>query len=325
MKLHRRQFLRLVAGAAALPARPRIAMGQPYPTRPVRIIIGFGAGGVGDIVARLIAERLSERMGQQFVIENRPGAGTNIATEAVANTAPDGYTLLFATSANAINATLYEKLSFNFIRDLAPVAGLFDAPLIMEVDTSFPARTVSEFIAYAKANPGKINFASGGVGSPPHVSGELLKMMAGINMIHVPYRGMPPALADVLGGQVQLIFTFMPESIEYIRTGRLRALGVSTASRLDALRDIPTVRESLPGFEATVMNGLCAPRNTPQAIIDALNLEINAVLADERIKARLDDWGLRALTGSPADFGRLILNDTEKWAKVVRFAGVKAN
>jgi len=325
MKLRRRQFLRLAAGAAALPAVSRFATAQTYPTRPVRIIIGFAAGGTGDIVARLVGQWLSERMGQQFVIENRPGAGTNIATEAVVNSAPDGYTLLFATSANAINATLYEKLSFNFIRDLAPVAGLFDAPQIMEVNPSFPARTVPEFIAYAKANPGKINFASGGIGSPPHVIGELFKMMAGVNMIHVPYRGMPPALADVIGGQVQLIFTFMPESIEHIRTGKLRALGVTTAWRLEVLPGVPTVGEFLPGFEATAMNGLCAPKNTPPAIIDRLNVWINAALADQKIKAQLDDWGFRVLTGSPADFGRHIAKDTEKWAKVVSFAGVKAN
>jgi tripartite-type tricarboxylate transporter receptor subunit TctC len=324
MKLSRHQFLHLAAGGAALPAVSRFAWAQTYPTRPVRIIVGFAAGGVTDILARVMGQRLSERLGHPFIIENRPGAGSNIGTEAVVRAPVDGYTLLLATSSNAINATLYEKLSFNFIRDLAPVASIVDAPHVMEVNPSFPATTVPEFIAYAKANPGKVNYASGGVGSSSHATGELFKMMAGVNMIHVPYRGMPPALTDLIGGQVQVIFSFMPESIEYIKAGRLRALAVTTAARFDILPEIPTVGDFLPGFQATAAQGLCAPKNTPAAIVEKLNGEINAALADQKIKAQLDGLGLRVLSGSPADYGKLIAEDTEKWAKVVRFAGMKA-
>jgi tripartite-type tricarboxylate transporter receptor subunit TctC len=324
MKLSRHQFLHLAAGAAALPAVSRFAWAQTYPTRPVRIIVGFAAGGVTDILARVMGQRLSERLGQPFIIENRPGAGSNIGTDAVVRAPADGYTLLLATSSNAINATLYEKLSFNFIRDLAPVASIVDAPHVMEVNPSFPATTVPEFIAYAKANPGKVNYASGGVGSSSHATGELFKMMAGVNMIHVPYRGMPPALTDLIGGQVQVIFSFMPESIEYIKAGRLRALAVTTAARFDILPEIPTVGDFLPGFQATAAQGLCAPKNTAAAIVEKLNGEINAALADQKIKAQLDGLGLRVLSGSPADYGKLIAEDTEKWAKVVRFAGMKA-
>jgi tripartite-type tricarboxylate transporter receptor subunit TctC len=325
MTILRRQFLHLAAGAVGLPAISRMAWAQTYPTKPVRIIVGFAAGGVTDIVARLMGQRLSDRLGHQFLVENRPGAGTNIATEAVANALPDGYTLLLATSANAINATLYNKLSFNFIRDIAPVTSIADSPHVMEVSPSFPAKTVPEFIAYAKANPGKINYASGGIGSPMHVTGELFKMMAGVNMIHVPYRGTPPALTDLLAGQVQVIFSPVPESVEYIRAGKLRALAATTATRLDVLPDIPIVGDFLPGFEATSLQGLCAPKNTPAAIIDKLNREINAALADQKIKAQIEGLGLRVLSGSPSDYGRLISEETEKWAKVVKFSGAKAD
>jgi tripartite-type tricarboxylate transporter receptor subunit TctC len=325
MKLPRRTFLHLAAGTVALPAVSRIACAQAYPTRPVRIIVGFAAGGVTDLVARLIGQRLSDRLGQQFFVENRPGAGTNIATEAVANAPPDGYTFLLATSANAINATLYEKLNFNFIHDIAPVASIVDAPLVMEVSLSFPAKTVPEFIAYAKANPGKINYASGGIGSPPHATAELFKMMAGVNMTHVPYRGSPPALTDMIGGQVQVMFDPTTSSLEYIKAGKVRALAVTTATRSEALPDLPTVGDFLPGFEATALQGLCAPKNTPAAIIDKLNREVNAALADQKIKAQLEDLGLRVLSGSPADYAKLVAEDTEKWAKVVKFAGIKAD
>lgn len=325
MKLVRRDFLRLAAGAAVLPAKSRAAGAQAYPSRPVRIVVGFAAGGVTDIVARLMAQRLSDRLDQQFLVENRTGAGTNIATEAVANAPPDGYTFLLSTSANAINATLYDKLNYNFIRDFAPVASIVDAPHVMEVNPSFPAKTVPAFIAYAKANPGKINYASGGIGSPPHVVGELFKMMAGIDIIHVPYRGTGPALTDLLGGQVQVIFSPVPELIEYIRAGKLRALAATTATRLDVLPEIPTVGEFVPDFEATSSQGLCAPKSTPAAIIDKLSNEVNAALADQKIRAQLEALGLRVLSGSPSDYGRLIAADTEKWAKVVKFSGAKAN
>jgi tripartite-type tricarboxylate transporter receptor subunit TctC len=323
--MKRRNFLRLAAGAATLPTLTCRALAQTYPTRPVRIIVGFAAGGVTDVVARLVGQRLSDRLGQQFFVENRPGAGTNIATEAVANAPPDGYTFLLAASANAINATLYEKLNFNFIRDIAPVAAIVDAPLVMEVSMSFPAKTVPEFIAYAKANPGKINYASGGIGSPPHATAELFKMMADVNMTHVPYRGSPPALTDMIGGQVQAMFDPTTSSLEYIKAGKIRALAVTTATRSEALPDLPTVGDFMPGFEATALQGLCAPKNSPAAIIDKLNREINAALADQKMKTQLEDLGLRVLSGSPADYGKLIAEDTEKWAKVVRFAGMKAD
>jgi tripartite-type tricarboxylate transporter receptor subunit TctC len=323
MKLPRRKFLRLAGAVAALPAFPRFAMAQTYPTRPVRIIGGFPVGSSPDIFVRLLGQSLSERLDQQFVIENRPGAGTNIATEAVVRAPPDGYTLLLATSANAINATLYHNLQFNFIHDIAPVASIVRFPHIMEVNPSFPAKTVPEFIAYAKANPGKINMASAGSGTPQHVIGELFKVMAGVDMLHVPYRGITPAVTDLLGGQVQVIFDAVPLSIEYIRAGKLRPLAVTTATRWDGLPDLPTVSEFLPGYEATSWLGVGAPRNTPSDIVEELNKEINAVLADPKTRSRLADLGGTPLPGSPADFGKLIVEETQKWSKVVKFAGAK--
>ena len=326
MKLpHRRQFLHLAAGAAALPSVSGLAWAQAYPSRPVRIVVPFAAAGAFDIMARLIGQWLSERLGQPFVIENRPGAGTNIGTETVVKAPPDGYTLLLAGTPNAINATLYEKLNFNFIRDIASVAGISRAPLVMAVHPSVPAKTVPEFIAYAKANPGKISMASAGIGAPSHVSGELFKMMAGVNVVHVPYRGAGPALVDLLAGQVQVGFPSMPSSIEYVRAGKLRALAVTSATRSDALPDIPTVDEALPGYEASASYGIGAPKGTPVEIIDMLNKEINAALGDSKMKARLADLGGTPLLGSAADFGKLIAEETEKWAKVIKFAGIKAN
>ena len=325
MKLGRRTFMHLSAGAAALPAISRLAWAQTYPARPVRIIVGFAAGGLTDITARLIGQQLSDRLGRQFIVENRPGAGTNVATEAVANARPDGYTFLLATSSNAINATLYERLNFNFVRDLDPVGSIADAPHIMEVNPSFPTRTVSDFITYAKANSGKINFASAGIGSSSHVTGELFKMMAGVNMIHVPYRGSSPAITDVIGGQVQVTFDPIASSIEYIRAGKLRALAGTGKRRLDVLPDIPIMSDFLPGFEASAWQGLCAPKNTPPAIILRLNNEINAALGNQKFKAQLQDLGLTGLPGSPADFGKLITEDTNKWANVIKFVGIKAD
>jgi len=323
MILSRRRFLHLAAGAAALPAVSRIARAQSYPLRPVRIIVGFAAGGTTDVLARMIGQWLSERLGQPFLIENRPGAGTNIATEAVVKSAPDGYTLLMVSPPNTINATLYEKLNFNFLRDIAAVAAIARVPNVMEVNPSVPASTVAEFIAYAKANPGKLSFASAGVGSSQHLSGEMFKMMAGVDMVHVPYRGGAPALTDLIGGQVQLMFDNVSSSIEHIRAGKLRPLAVSTATRSDALPDIPTVGDVLPGFEASAVNGVGVPRETPSDIIELLNRHINAALADPAIKARLANLGSTVLPGSPADYGRLLANETEKWAKVVKFSGAK--
>jgi tripartite-type tricarboxylate transporter receptor subunit TctC len=323
MKLPRRKFLHLVAGAGALPAVSRIAWAQTYPARPVRIVVGFPPGGPTDIAARLIGQSLSERLGQQFVIENRPGAGSNIGTEAVVRAPPDGYTLFLAYSANAINATLYDKLNFSFIRDIAPVAAINREPLVMLVNPSFPVKTVPEFITYAKANPGKINFASGGNGTPPHVSGELFKMMTGVNLVHVPYRGGGPALTDLLGGQVQAMFVAISASIENIRAGKLRALAVTSASRSDALPDIPTVGDFIPGYEASTWCGIGAPKATPAEVIDKLNKEINAGLVDPKMKTRLANIGSTALPGSPADFGKLIAEETEKWAKVVKLSRAK--
>jgi tripartite-type tricarboxylate transporter receptor subunit TctC len=323
MKLPRRKFLHLAAGAAALPAVSRVARADTYPTRPVRIIFGFPAGGAGDIVARLIGQWLQERFGQPFIIENRPGAGTNIATDLVVKAVPDGYTLLLATNANAINATLYDNLNFNFIRDIAPVASLSRTPLVMEVNPAFPAKTVPEFIAYSKANPGKINMASGGIGAPSHVSGELFEMMAGINMIHVPYRGSPPAITALLGGQVQVMFDTMSTSIEHIRAGKLLALAVTTATRSAELPNVPTVGQFLPGYEASGWSGVGVPKNTPAEVIEKLNREITAGLADPNIKTRLADLGAVPIPMTPADFGKLIADDTEKWGKVVKFAGIK--
>ncbi len=309
MKLPRRKFLHLAAGAAALAAIPRMAVAQAYPARPVRIVVGFAPAGVADINARLIGQWLSERLGQQFIVENRGGAGGNIATEAVVRSPADGYTLLLAGSNDAINATLYEKLNFNFIRDIVPVAGIAVVPNVMVVNLSVPARTVPEFIAYAKANPGKINMASAGSGTPNHMSGELFKAMTGVNMLHVPYRGGGPALADLLGGQVQVTFSPMPTSIETIRAGKLRALAVTSASRSEALPDIPAVAEFVPGYEASTWSGIGAPANTPADIVDKLNKEINAGLSDPKMKARFADLGATVLAGSPADFGNFIV----KW------------
>jgi tripartite-type tricarboxylate transporter receptor subunit TctC len=323
MKLPRRQFLHLAAGAAALPALSRFAWAQAYPARPVRIVVPFAAGGSTDITARLIGQWLSERLGQQFVIENRPGAGSNIGTELVVNAPPDGYTLLLVGASSAINATLYEKLNFNFLRDITAVAGVISVPFIMAVNPSFPAKTVSEFIAYARANPGKVTMASGGNGTAGHLSGELFKMMAGLNMVHVPYRGEAPALTDLLGGHVQAMFGTMPASIEYIRAGKLRALAVTSARRSEALPDLPRVGDFLPGYETSAWQGVGAPKNTPVEIIDRLNKEINAGLADPKINARVADMGGTALAGSPADFGKLIADETEKWGKVVKFSGAK--
>jgi tripartite-type tricarboxylate transporter receptor subunit TctC len=323
MKLPRRTFLYLTAGAAALPAVSRIARAQAYPTRPVRIIVGFPPAGGADIVARLIGQWLSERLGQQFIVENRPGAGSNIGTEAVVRAPPDGYTLLLVTSPNAINATLYDKLSFNFTRDIAPVAGLTRDPNVMEVNPSVPVKTVPEFIAYAKANPGKINMASAGNGTGGHVAGELFKMMTGVNMVHVPYRGAGPALTDLIGGQVQVMFDVMTSSIEHIRAGKLRALAVTSSTRSEALPDVPTMGEFVPGYEASNIRGVGVPRNTPAEIIDWLNKEINAGLADPKMKARFADLGVTVLAGSPADFGRLMAEEVEKWAKVVKFSGAR--
>src|SRR5262247_3321017 len=325
MKLPRRKFLHLAAGAAALPVLSRLARAQAYPTRPVRLIVPFAPAGASDITARLIGQWLSERLGQQFVIENRPGGGGNIGTEAVVRAPADGYTLLMVGSANASNATFYDKLNFNFIRDIAPVAGVFRGPYVMVVNPSVPASTVPEFIAYAKATPRKVNMASSGIGAVPHVAGELFKMMAGIDMVHVPYRGGGPALTDLLAGQVQVYFPTTVASIGYIRAGRLRALAVTAATRSDALPDIPTVGESLPGYEASTWFGVGAPKATPADIVERLNKEINAGLADQKIKARLADLGGDVLALSPADFGKLIADDTEKWGKVVKFTGIKAD
>jgi tripartite-type tricarboxylate transporter receptor subunit TctC len=321
----RRRFLHLAAGAAALPAVSRIASAQAYPARPVRIILGFPPGGAVDIVARLMGQWLSERLGQPFIIENRPGAGGNIGAEAVVRAPPDGYTLLLVATPNAINATLYEKLNFNFIRDIAPVASIIDAPLVMEVHPSHPAKTVPEFIAYAKANPGKINMASSGNGTSIHIAGELFKMMTGVNMVHVPYRGAPAALTDLIGGQVQVMFDSLPNSVEYIRSGRLRPLAVTTATRSAALPDVPTVGEVVPGYEARAWWGVGAPKNTPAEIIDRLNREINAGLADPVMKARFVDLGATVFPGSAADFRKFIADETEKWGKVVKFSGAKAD
>ncbi len=325
MNFTRRRFLYLAAGAAALPTISRITWAQAYPARPVRWIVPTAPAGATDIVARLIGQWLSERLGRAFVIENRPGAGTNIGTEAVVRAPPDGYTLLSATVANAINATLYNKLNFNFIRDISPVAGIARVPNVMVVNPTFPAKTVPEFIAYAKAHPGEINFGSPGNGTTPHLSGELFKTMAGVNIVHVPYRSAASTLTDLLGGQVQVMFDNMPSSIDQIRAGKLRPLAVTTQSRSGALPDIATVSDFLPGYEASAWWGVGVPRNTPAEIIDMLNREINVALADPKMKARLGDLGATALPGSPADFGKLIADETEKWAKVVKFAGIKAD
>jgi tripartite-type tricarboxylate transporter receptor subunit TctC len=322
MKLPRRNFLYLAAAAAVLPAVPRSARAQAYPTRPVRIIVGFPPGGATDIMARLIGQWLSERLGQQFVVENRPGAASNIGTEAVVRAPPDGYTLLVATSVNAVNATLYDKLNFNLIRDIAPVASLHREPLVMEVNPSVPVKTVPEFITHAKANPGKLNMASAGIGTPSHLAGELFKMMTGVNLVHVPYRGAGPALVDLLGGQVQVLSATVSSSMEYVTVGKLRALAVTTVTRSPVLPNIPSVAEFVPGYESDFWTGIAAPKNTPSEIVDKLNDEINSALADPKMKARLSELGVTALPGSPAAFGKLIAEETEKWSKVIRAANI---
>jgi tripartite-type tricarboxylate transporter receptor subunit TctC len=320
--IRRREFIVALGSAAAWPLAARA---EAYPTRPVRIIVGFAAGGSADIIARLTGQWLSERLGQQFIIENRTGAGTNIATEAVVNSPPDGYTLLLITSANFINATLYEKLDFNFIRDIVPVASLSREPAVMVVHPLVPAKTVPEFIAYAKANPGRITMASGGNGAPSHVAGELFKMLTGTNMVHVPYRGAGPAVTGLLGGQVQVYFSPLSAAIEHIKTGNLRALAVTTANRSEALADLPTVSEFVPGYEASNWYGIGAPRNTPTEIIDKLNRAIDAVLADQGMRVRIADLGETVLGGSPADFAKQIAKETEKWEKVVKSSGARAD
>jgi tripartite-type tricarboxylate transporter receptor subunit TctC len=325
MKLPRRNFLHLAAGAAALPALLRVARAQSYPTRPVRLIVPLAPAGAADILARLIGQWLSERLGQQFVIDNRPGGGGNIGTEVAVRALADGYTLLLVGGLNAVNATFYDKLNFNFIRDIAPVASIIRTPFVMTVNPTVPAKTVPEFIAYAKTSAGKINYGSAGTGTATHLTGELFKMMAGVDMVHVPYRGGGPALSDLLGGQVQVMFPTTVSSIEYIKVGRLRALAVTAATRSDVLPDIPTVGEFVPGYEASNWYGVGAPKATPAKIVEKLNKEINAGLADPNMKTRLADLGGTVLAGSPADFGKLIAEETEKWGKVVKFTGSKAD
>jgi tripartite-type tricarboxylate transporter receptor subunit TctC len=324
MKLLRRQFLHLAAGAAALPAVSRVARAQAYPSRPVRCIVGYAPGGGTDIFVRLVGQSLPVRLGQPFVIENRPGASSNLATEAVVRAPADGHTLLGTDAAASINATLYDNLNFNFIRDVTMV-GMSRGPLVMAVHPSVPAKTVPEFIAYAKANPGKITMASAGTGSSGQLAGELFKMMAGIDMVHVPHRGSAPALTSLLGGQVQVMFASMPSCLEFVRTDKLRALAVTTATRAEQLPDLPTVGDFLPGFESSVYYGICAPKNTPPEIVETLNKEINAGLADPALKARIDALGYSALINSPTEIARFVAEDTEKWSKVIRTAGIKAN
>jgi tripartite-type tricarboxylate transporter receptor subunit TctC len=323
MKLPRRQFLHLAVGAAALPALSRVACAQGYPTQPVRIIVGFGPGGAPDIMARLMGQWLSERLGQSFVVENRPGASGNIATEVVVRAVPDGHTLLLVGTWNANNAALYANLTFNFVRDIAPVASIATVPYVMVVNPAFPAKTVPEFIAYAKTNSGKLSMASPGTGTTPHLVGELFMYMTGVNMVHVPYRSSAPALTDLLGGQVQTTFGPLPSTIEYVRAGTLRALAVTTATRLKVLPDVPTVGEFVPGYEGSGRYGVGAPKNTPAEIIAKLNREINAGLADPKMLARFADLGVEATPMTPADFGRLMADETEKWGKVVRAANIK--
>jgi tripartite-type tricarboxylate transporter receptor subunit TctC len=323
MTVLRRQFLHLAAGAVAFPAVSRLTWAETYPSQPVRVIVGFAAGGPNDILARLIGQWLAKRLGHPFVIENRPGAGSNIATEAVVHAPPDGYTLLLVGSPNAINASLYDRLNFNFIRDIAPVASFMRGALVLAIHPSVPAKTLPEFIVYAKANPGKLSYGSGGVGGITHITAELFKMMTGVEMVHVPYRGVAPALTDLLGGQVQALFANPAQSIPYIGAGRLRALAITAATRSEALPDIPTVGEFVPGYEASSIFGFGAPRNTPAEVIDKLNKEINAGLADPEIKARVADLDGTVLVGAPADFGKLIADDTEKWGKVIRAANIK--
>jgi tripartite-type tricarboxylate transporter receptor subunit TctC len=323
MKLPRRRFLHLAGAAAGACVLPRVAHAIDYPTRPVRIIVAVAAGGGADIVARVIGQWLSERLGQQFIVENRPGGGTNIGTEMVARAPADGYTLLLVNLTHAINATLYEKLNYNFIRDIAPVAGIIGVSNVVEIHPSVPAKTIPEFIAYAKANPGKINMGSAGNGSSSHMAGELFKMMAGVNLVHVPYRGQGPAMTDLLGGQLQVIFATTPGTTEFVRIGKLHALAVTTATRAEALPEVPPLADFLPGYEASQWYGLGAPKNTPAEIVDRLNREVNAALVDPKMKARLAEFGGTVLPGSPADFGKLVAEETEKWAKVVKFSGAR--
>jgi tripartite-type tricarboxylate transporter receptor subunit TctC len=325
MKLPRRRFLRLAGAAAGASMLPRVAHAVDYPTRPVRIIVAVAAGGGADIVARVIGQWLSERLGQQCIVENRPGGGTNIGTEMVARAPADGYTLLLVNLTHAINATLYEKLNYNFIRDFAPVAAIVGVSNVVEIHPSVPTKTLPEFIAYAKANPGKINMGSAGNGSSSHMAGELFKMMAGVNLVHVPYRGQGPAMTDLLGGQLQVIFATTPGTTEFVRTGKLNALAVTTATRAEALPDVPPLADFVPGYESSQWYGLGAPKNTPAEIVDKLNREVNAALVDSRMKARLAEFGGTVMPGSPANFGKFIAEETEKWGKVVKFAGIKAD
>ena len=319
----RRHLLRLAATTAALACLPRFAAAQDYPTRPIKWMLGYTAGGTTDILSRIVTQPLSERLGQPIIIETKPGAGTNIATETVVRAEPDGYTLLFVGAPNAINASLYAKLNFNFIRDIAPVAGIARVPAVLVVHPAVPVKSAAELIAYAKANPSKLNMASSGVGSTPHLAGELFKMMAGIDIQHIPYRGAAPAMTDMLAGQVQLYFATTPVSIDHIKAGRLRALGVTTSERLEALPDLPTIAETVKDFEASAWYGIGAPKDTPAAVIERLNRETNAVLADAKLKTRFDDLGAITIGGTPAALGRLVADETEKWAKVVKFAGLK--
>jgi tripartite-type tricarboxylate transporter receptor subunit TctC len=325
MNLQRRQLLGLAAGAASVALLPRIAVAQPYPSRPVRLVAAFPAGGTSDIISRLVGKWLSERLGQPVVVENRPGAGANIGTEAVVRAPPDGYTLLMVTTSNTVSPSLYERLNYNFIRDISPVATVARVPIVMEVNPSFPVKTVPEFIAYAKARSGKINMASGGNGGSGHMSGELFMMMTGVNLVHVPYRGAAPALADLLGGQVDVMFDQMTSSIGYIRAGQLRALGVATAARVEMLPEVPAVCESVPGYEASSWYGIGAPRKTPVEIVERLNREINAALADHKLRARLADLGAEPLSLAPNEFEKFVIAETEKWGKVVKTAGIKAD
>ena len=325
MKLERRRFLQLAAGAAALPAAGRGARAETYPARPVRWIVCFAAGGPNDIIARLVGQFLSDHLGQQFIVENRAGAGGNVGMQAALSSAPDGYTVVFVGPNNAINATLYEKLPFDFIRDSVPIAGTMRVTNVMEVNLSVPAMNLAEFIAYAKANPGKINFASGGVGTSPHMSGELLKVMTGVNLVHVPYRGSAPALTDLLAGQVQVLFDNLPGSIGHIKTGKVRALGVTAAKRVPSLPDVPTIAETVPGYEASVFYGMAAPKGTPPEVVATLNSAVNAVLADPKLQTRMAELGGEPMPMTPAEFGKLVADETAKWAKVVKFSGAKAD
>jgi tripartite-type tricarboxylate transporter receptor subunit TctC len=325
MNVQRRRFLRLAAAAVALPTASHIARAETYPARPVRWIVCFAAGGPNDIVARLIGQFLSDHLGQQFIVENRVGAGGNVGMQAALSSAPDGYTIVFVGPDNAINATLYEKLPFDFIRDSAPIAGTMRLTNVMEVNLAVPVSNVAEFIAYAKANPGRINFASGGVGTSPHLSGELFKVMTGVNLVHVPYRGTGPALTDLLAGQVQVLFDNLPGSVGHIKTGKVRALGVTASKRVPALPDVPTIRETVPGYEASVWYGVAVPKGTPPEIIATLNAAVNAVLADPKPQASMADLGGEPMPMTPSEFGKLVADETEKWAKVVKFSGAKAD